>query len=348
MLGALVAIVVALVVKVPFFSMRGLHMFGVLHLIYVDLVVLLPAMGMAVLAWGWFDPRLGPVRRLTTQARIAAWSSLMAVGVGIYATYIEPARLQLETATIDVDPARVGREALRIAILSDIQLERVTDYERQAVERLLALRPDVIVMPGDVFQGTARRFEDEVGHLRELLGRLDAPGGVFLVRGDVDWNDDHVHRMVQGTRIRLLENEVVRTNVRDRRITIGGVELNYGSNAAQAVVRQLEDTAGTDEIRILLGHRPDVALGLRERSRIDMVLAGHTHGGQVVIPFYGPPITLSSVPRRVAAGGLHRINDNLIYVSRGVGCERGQAPRVRFLCPPEISLVTVGGGSAKR
>ena len=82
---------------------------------------------------------------------------------------------------------------------------------------------------------------------------------------------------------------------------------------------------------------------LKPSSRINLVVAGHTHGGQVVVPGFGPPITLSGVPRAVAAGGLHAMNGNRIYVSRGAGCEQGQAPRIRLFCPPEVSILEVGG-----
>lgn len=68
-----------------------------------------------------------------------------------------------------------------------------------------------------------------------------------------------------------------------------------------------------------------------------------THGGQVQIPLFGAPLTLSSVARDVGSGGLHELEGRRIYVSRGVGCERGAAPRIRFLCPPEVSLLTLRG-----
>ena len=94
-------------------------------------------------------------------------------------------------------------------------------------------------------------------------------------------------------------------------------------------------------MRILFAHRPEVVYRLGPNTRVDLVVAGHTHGGQVQIPFFGPPITLTSVPRHVAAGGLHDMNGRRIYVSRGVGWEHGHAPRVRFLCPPEATLLTL-------
>ena len=59
------------------------------------------------------------------------------------------------------------------------------------------------------------------------------------------------------------------------------------------------------------------------------------------LPLFGPPLTFSPLPRRVAAGGLHRYQGNAVYVSRGLGMERGQAPRIRFRCPPEVTLLTL-------
>jgi predicted MPP superfamily phosphohydrolase len=76
-------------------------------------------------------------------------------------------------------------------------------------------------------------------------------------------------------------------------------------------------------------------------TRVDLVLAGQTHGGQVQVPLVGPLTTASGVPREVAAGGLHRLDGTRIYVSRGVGVERGQAPRLRLGAVPEVSLITL-------
>ena len=80
---------------------------------------------------------------------------------------------------------------------------------------------------------------------------------------------------------------------------------------------------------------------LRPRTRIDLTLAGHTHGGQVQLPGVGPLMIASRVPRSVGAGGLHSLAGRRIYVSRGVGVERGQAPRLRLGAVPEVSLITL-------
>jgi predicted MPP superfamily phosphohydrolase len=160
------------------------------------------------------------------------------------------------------------------------------------------------------------------------------------VLGDTD-GEPHLARVFAGTQVRLL-NEVQRTVVHGRVVSIAGIERDWLAPAAAAVVRGLEAPGDDDDIRILLSHRPDSVLTLPRPTRVDLVVAGHTHGGQVQLPLLGPPIILSDVPRRVGAGGFHLVDGRPIYVSRGVGAERGQAPRIRFLCPPEASLLVLG------
>jgi uncharacterized protein len=93
-------------------------------------------------------------------------------------------------------------------------------------------------------------------------------------------------------------------------------------------------------IRIALAHRPDTVRRLAADTRVDLTVAGHTHGGQVQLPVVGPLTIASGVPRQVGAGGLHKLDGRWIYVSRGVGVERAQAPRLRLGAVPEVSLIT--------
>ena len=320
----------------------GVDSFGLIHLIYDDLVIVIPALGFAVLA-AWFARWRLP----TTTVRVVAWASLGLIPIGIFATWIEPYRLQLETARLELPAGKDGSGTVRVGVLTDLQTNLVGDYERRAVDLLMAQRPDVILLPGDVFQGSDEEFEATKGSLRDLLGRLKAPGGVYLVLGDTDGPGDLLAEVVREEGIRLLSNEIARVSVKGRRVAIGGVPLAYDAGPARDLVDRLEREGAEGEIRILLAHRPDVVFGLRPGSKVDLVVAGHTHGGQVVIPGFGPPMTLSGVPRSVAAGGLHRVDGHPIYVSRGVGHERAQAPRIRFLCPPEVSVVELDAPTSK-
>ena len=87
---------------------------------------------------------------------------------------------------------------------------------------------------------------------------------------------------------------------------------------------------------IILGHNPNFSL---KRPKADLYLAGHTHGGQVQLPFIGPLITLSDVPKEQAHGRSDLPDGTTLIVSRGIGMERYDAPRLRFFCPPEIVVI---------
>jgi predicted MPP superfamily phosphohydrolase len=311
------------------------NVFGAIRVLYLAGVVALPLVAIALLA-----ARAAGRVATTRAALVLGCAGVVPAAVGAWATFVEPYRLQVETATVPVPQRRTGTEPVRVAVLADLQCDHVGAFEHEVIDRLMAERPDLILIPGDLFQGQADDWDRETPALHDLLVRLDAPGGVWFVVGDVD-REARLPPVLGGTKIRVLMDEVARTRVRGRDITIGGVSHDERS---REVAERLEFTPGTDDIRILLGHHPDVAFDLTRDSRVDLVVAGHTHGGQIVVPGFGPLMTLTNVPRAVAAGGLHRIAGNAIYVSRGVGMERRPAPRMRLFCPPEISVLTLSAG----
>jgi len=252
---------------------------------------------------------------------------------------VAPDRLEVQEPTVAL-VGRAGHEPLRIGVLADLQTRSVGPHEQEAVDRLLAARPDLILVPGDVYQGDPGSLPDQLGALRSLLGRLQAPGGVFVVQGDVD-PPGQLAQIFDGTGARLLRDEVVHLDVRDRHVTLAGLDLDVSTPSAGAALAALEGDAAGDDVRIVVAHRPDAVLRLPVPSRVDLVVAGHTHGGQVALPFVGPPMTLSAVPRAVAAGGLHEVDGRRIFVSKGVGMERGQAPPIRFGVTPDVGVLTV-------
>lgn len=339
MLACITALAAAFVVKAVVFAFFGLHLFGWMNIIYLDAVVVTPLAALAVLV-ATRRRRIAPARRATRPVRALACVCLLLPALGVYGTFIEPRRLVLEQASVPLEALRAGHEPIRVAVLADLQTDRIASHEHAAIDRIMNEQPDLILMPGDLLQGSKELIERERPALRQLLGRLAAPGGVWFVGGDCErmpgWP-----ALFEGTPVRVLNNERVDVVVRDRRITLAGVELNYGSAAAVKTIRELEQARGDADIRILLAHRPDVVAQLAGSSRIDLVVAGHTHGGQIVIPGFGPPVTFSHLPRHVCAGGLHDLLGNRLYISRGVGMERGQAPRIRLFCPPEVSLLTL-------
>jgi predicted MPP superfamily phosphohydrolase len=317
-----------------------LDTFGAIHLAYLFTVVAVPlTAAVLVAARGRARDELG----FTAPVKVLLVPALLLAPLGVYMTHIEPYWLSVdEVGPVTVDAARGGDEPVRIGVLTDWQLRHVGDYEVHAVDELLAAKPDIILLPGDIFQDDDEAFHRELPALRAQFNRMDVPGGAFLVDGDSD-PVDRMRTMSEGTPVRFLYNEIVHTRVRDRDVTIGGSELSFALPAAVKVARDLEALPGSADIRILLTHRPDAVYNLPSHPRTDLVIAGHTHGGQIAIPGFGPLMTLSNVPRHVAAGGLFALDDRQIYVGRGVGVERNQAPQMRFFVRPNIGIVTVTG-----
>jgi hypothetical protein len=306
-------------------------LFFLIHLAYLDLVVVTPLLALAVLV----SARRRPVNR---SVLALAGAALLLAPIGAYATFVEPARLVTEEASIPISAERAGSQPLRVAVLADIQSCEVTPRLEDAIQRALDFEPHLILLPGDLMQCSSRAQRlANTPAFQELLRPLTAPLGVWCVLGNTD-TPLSVESIITGTEVVLLKDETRQLEHGDRRILLAGAD--FGQRSA-AFVSGLESHSDERDVVILFAHYPDVMHRLLPDSRVDLLVAGHTHGGQVNIPFFGPPITLSSVPRHVAAGGYHDVEGVRIYVSRGVGCERGRAPRVRFNCPPEVSLLTL-------
>ena len=325
----------------PLLLVSGVNLFGAIHLLYVGLVVVLPLAAGILLVL----ERL-PVAGFRLTAVVRALAIILLITgpmAGIYATFIEPRRLIMEYVPVSIPSSRTGSAAVKIGVLADIQANAIGTHEQGAVDALLAESPDIILIPGDLLQGWPRQLAAAAPALRQLLARLRAPAGIYYARGNCE-TLAQARTLLHGLDITILDNAVVRSQVRDRQLMIGGLGLDCTGALARQAIRRLEEECGDGAIRLLVAHRPDALLVMQPgspESPIDLLVAGHTHGGQVRVPLVGPLITLSRVPRRIAAGGLHVDGGRRIYVSRGLGCERGQAPRIRFLCPPEATLITL-------
>ena len=346
---------------VPFAASLGItQLFGSIRIAYFAVAVIPAVLGTRWLRSSFQTPRRG-FSLLRPALALAAFAP---AAICLHSSFIAPYRMQTERVTCGI--SGLSRTApLKVVILADIQTDRVTDYERGAIDSAMAEQPDLILIPGDLLQCSRQRRPAVAPQFTELLARLRAPLGVFAVLGDVD-APEGTRQLLQGTSARLLVNEVVTIAHAGRKIAIGGVELRCWSDAARATIRELQHTSA--DVRLLMAHRPDAVFEIAARpadrpsappdphpgqtplpdgrgfdfdAKIDLVVAGHTHGGQFVIPGFGPPLTLSRVPRAVAAGGLHVVSGAQIYVSRGIGHERGLAPPLRFNCPPELTVLTL-------
>lgn len=330
----------ACALKLVLLHRRGWDHFGLLNAVYTEMVFAVPlfSAGLLIAAFPW--PR--SFLRATRPSVVVALLGLSAALVGVYASFIEPYRLIVETVTLPLPDDRDGLAPLRIGVISDFQTPQVTDHERTAVRMLMEPRPDIILLAGDVCQANLAERERQIPAFRELHASMSAPAGVYCVLGNLDYLS-WVKRTMEGTGVRLLYNEIITVEFKDRRLLIAGLSGAYLGRAEENVIRRLQETGTPRDIRIILSHRPDAVLHLSPQSNVDLVVSGHTHGGQVRLPWVGALARSSAIPRRAAGGGLFHINGHPLYVNRGIGMERGSAPQIRFLCPPTVSFINLIG-----
>jgi len=280
--------------------------------------------------------------RTARHARAAALAAGAVLLVAIYARAyrVEPGMLEVRHHEVDRTAGMGAWRSLRILHLTDIQSPTIGRHERQALEAGLAAGPALIVMTGDYVQDAMGRHTEPraAADLRALMARLGftAPLGVFATDGDAGPPCEVVFAR---TAVRCLVDASVGVELPGGgTLSITGLSRRHGRERHPEVLRRLLESAPPADARLVISHSPDFADALPEP--VDLVLAGHTHGGQVVLPMFGPPRTASRLPR-LFAGGLHDLAGTPVHVSRGVGMERGFAPPLRFLCPPEICVLDV-------
>jgi hypothetical protein len=240
-------------------------------------------------------------------------------------------------------------EGLTIAQLSDLHWGPfVGHYDvRRAVDLALSLQVDLIVLTGD-FVSRSARYESSWS---AELSRLRAPLGVYAVLGNHDvWVDaDAVAYDLERVGVTVLRDTCKALHVNGARLWLLGIEdggvtcglLRSRFRAFKAMQQEVKETLDVlltdlpaDELRILLLHNPDFVELLPE-ERLDLILCGHTHGGQILLPFVGAPLVPLCLGREYVAG-LIRHGSAWVYVNRGVGV--GWLP-LRLNCPPEVTCL---------
>jgi uncharacterized protein len=264
--------------------------------------------------------------------RRAVLQSLVATGVGAvtgggaYGYLYERHQLEVTRATIPVIGLPAVLSGFRVGLLTDVHRSRWVSHDdvMHAVTRLMEERPDLIVLGGDYVTWGDR---DYVGPSAEALQPLSARYGVFGILGNHD--DDHDMPAA------LARNGVVMLKDARTRVMVGGealdlVGIRFWTRHAADIAALLRGSAANT---ILLAHDPR-RLAEAAALGIPLVLSGHTHGGQVVLPLVGA-IAAEKFP---VVAGIGRRDRTTMFVSRGIGTI--YLP-IRVNCPPEVAVLTL-------
>ena len=284
----------------------------------------------ALLAYDWLMERFWK-RKLSRVPRWlrVPWSAafLVLVGCVAYAHWVEPFRFEVTRHKVSV--ARLPADfRLRILHLTDLHLEGQGEAAAWILETVEREKPDVIVLTGDYVNNYGPGLEA----FDRLAKQLRAPHGVLAVTGNYDTVNPTEHN-----------SEISTLHGFARSIEVGGVNINFvglpcvGGSRSFPNVSHLPPASFT----VMLHHTPELIDDACNRE-VDLYLCGHTHGGQVRVPFYGAVVTLSDTGKKYEAGR-YEVGGMTAYVGRGVGNEGGRVPRLRFLCRPEIAVFDVVG-----
>lgn len=223
-----------------------------------------------------------------------------------------------------------GLSGLRIAHISDLHFTRWTRTLAHAKGLLETLPYDLLVVTGD-FGNFHRHWPHAANMARDFFAQIAERAPTFAVLG----NHDHPRLpTAENLPLRFLRNQVAQVSIRGGVINVAGIEQTVPRGGdLQGTLAQADDRSPT----VLLAHYPSTAYSLNGRN-VQLVLSGHTHGGQIRLPWLGCIWPNDRIPRKMS-NGLHMVNDVHVHVSAGIGVSLPL--RIRINCPAEIAILTM-------
>ncbi|MBO93513.1 MAG: phosphodiesterase [Opitutales bacterium] len=266
-------------------------------------------------------------------------------GGGIYTRYWEPRNLRVSRHSLPADKFLVEKK-LRFLHLSDFHASDVVPFEfiEEGIEKGLAEKPDAAFITGDFI--TSKLTDDEFARYAKILGRLTSKVSTFACLGNHDggkWigasygypTSEKIEKTLAYSGVFLLNNRSKSLFIKGQKMTIAGVGDLWNNDVQPDGVLTPKGGASSSSKRppvLLLSHNPDSKEILKSYDW-DLMLCGHTHGGQCVLPLIGTPFAPVEDHRYVE--GLHEWKGRLLHVTRGVGNLHG----LRFNCRPEVCLL---------
>ena len=262
--------------------------------------------------------------------------ALQAIRAMGYSEFGEPNGFAVETVHLKLKRLPRSFSGLRVAQISDLHMGAWMNRQRlqHVADLITAQKPDALTITGDFLKGRSFTAASEqwISDLERVLSPLGESMPCFAVLGNHDyWTDPAAVRdMLHRCGITDLTNAVFALTREDKKLYFCGVDdIRHGNVRLNDVIAQLEENAPA----ILLVHEPDFADTSAATGKFDLQISGHTHGGQVVIPYFGPPVL--PVSGRKYPSGLYKVGDMYQYTNRGVGTD---TVAIRINCPPEITI----------
>ncbi len=252
-----------------------------------------------------------------------------------YARFIEPALLTVQYENIYSN--LLSDKSIRIIQFSDTHISEFFDVDNlhKIVKKINKENPDIVVFTGDLLeQYNEYENRDNIHEIWEVLSEINAPLGKYAVYGNHDYGGgaERAYKQIMGNSgFKLLLNEKIKIDEYNLNI-IGMDDSIFGTFNCEVIVNYLDE----DYYNIILSHEPDVAKYFLQYDA-DLFLAGHSHGGQINLPFINYTPHLAQKYKR----GMYNIDNyrqTKIYVNVGLGTS---TIPMRFMAPPELTVITL-------
>ena len=276
--------------------------------------------------------KVGRFLRETSRGKVAAATALL--GGLVYAREVETRRLEIKPVTLTLPRLSPEFDGYRVVQIGDLHLDDWTKPERLKgiTQKVNEQRPDLVAITGDFASYSAEQLDAQ--RLVEALRDLRARDGCVAILGNHDYLTDVklVRRCIREGGVTELINGVLTLRRGDAALHFAGIDdVMEGRSRLDLVLQKLPESGAA----ILLAHEPDFADVSAATGRFDLQLSGHSHGGQVRVPFFRR-LVLPPFSQRYTSG-LHEVGGMIQYTNRGLGAH----PRFRFNCRPEITVFTL-------
>lgn len=258
-------------------------------------------------------------------------ASLIAAFLGLICFiygFIEPYWISISHIKLVTSKLPKGSKPLKIIHFSDLHSDPTPRLETSLPELIAKEQPDIIVFTGDTLN-----MPEGLKVAKEFFSKLSKIAPTYVVKGNWDswfwYNLD----LFGETGVKELKSTSEKLSINGYSFWITGVPVGQANQ-----IPKLLNQIPKNEFSILLYHYPDEIEDLA--GQLDLYFAGHTHGGQIAMPFYGALITYSKFDKKYESG-LYKVKDTWLYVNRGIGMEGGNTPRVRFCARPELTVIEI-------
>ena len=267
--------------------------------------------------------------------RTAATMALVGAGGLLYAREVETRRVEVRPVELTLPRLAPEFDGYRLVQIGDFHLDDWSKPERLylVVEKVNEQRPDLVAITGDFASYSAKEFDAQ--QLIEALRTLGARDGSVAILGNHDYLTDIklVRRCIREGGVEELINGVRTLRRGEAALHVAGIDdVMEGNSRLDLVLEQLLEEGAA----ILLAHEPDFADVSAATGRFDLQLSGHSHGGQMAVPFLRR-LVLPPFSQRYTRG-LYDVRGMIQYTNRGLGFVHA---RLRFLCRPEITVITL-------